>query len=313
MFLSFLLLVIGFILLIKGADLFVEGASKIATKFHIPQIVIGLTIVAFGTSAPEAAISITSAINGSAGISIGNIIGSNIMNILLILGISALVGIIAVKKNTFQYEMPFVIIITLVFLGLGVWGDGISRLDGIILWGLFLVFLYYLYRISKYGQDTCLDDIPELDPKDTLIKIIVTTVIGIVFIVFGSDMTVEAATKIAKEFNVSDRIIGLTIVAFGTSLPELITSVTATKRGKSDIAVGNIIGSNIFNILFVVGTTALVSPMNIPFDSKFIFDSVVAVAAALLLWILSAKNKKLDKLAGVLLLFMYGIYFVIML
>lgn len=258
MLLNIALLIVGFILLIKGADVFVEGASKVAAMLNIPQIVIGLTIVAFGTSAPEAAVSIVSSFKGTAGIAIGNIIGSNIANVLLILGLSGMIGALAVKKNTYLIETPFVIVITVVLLVLGYLGGNISRLDGCILWAFFLLFLFYLYRLTKKGDDTAIDDVPELNEDDRLWKLIVMIVLGIVCVVVGSQVTVDAASDIAKAFGVDDRIIGLTIVSIGTSLPELVTSVSASLKGKNDIAIGNIIGSNIFNILFVLGTASLV-------------------------------------------------------
>lgn len=299
-------LVIGFILLIKGADFFVEGASSIAEKFNIPQIVIGLTIVAFGTSAPEAAISITAAMAGNSGITIGNVVGSNILNILLILGITAVVTVVPVAKNTLKYEMPFVTFITILLLVLGVMGSDISRIDGIIFWLIFLFFLYYLYRLSKSGESSPKGSV-NVSKESSMPRMIIITLIGLVFIVWGSDRTVNAATGIAQAIGISDRIIGLTIVAFGTSLPELLTSVTAAFKGKPDIAIGNIVGSNIFNILFVIGTVALIHPVD--FSSGFIIDTGVAIAASALLLILCAIKKKLTRPAGIILLLSYMVYF----
>lgn len=300
-------LIIGFLLLIKGADFFVEGASKIAEKFHIPQIVIGLTIVAFGTSAPEAAISINAALQGNAGISIGNVVGSNIMNILLILGITAVIAKVPVKKTTLQIEMPFVVVITLVLLLLGKLGGQLSRLDGGILWVLFLFFLYYLYRLSKKGNGEGEEE-TSLRPKDTIPRLLILTLVGLICIVVGSDVTVNGATGIAKAIGISDRIIGLTVVAFGTSLPELITSTTAAMRGKTDIAVGNIVGSNIFNILFVIGTAALISPIG--FADKFIFDTVMAIIAAILLFAFCFRKRELTRVGGIFMLLIYAAYFI---
>lgn len=305
MFLNLALLIVGFILLIKGADVFVEGASKVAAMFHIPQIVIGLTIVAFGTSAPEAAVSIASSIKGTAGIAIGNIIGSNIANVLLILGVSGMIGALSVKKNTFRIETPFVIVITIVLLLLGYLGGSISRLDGCVLWAFFLLFLYYLYRLTKQGDDSAIDDIPELEENDRLWKLVLMIVLGIVCVVIGSQVTVDAASAIAKEFGVSDRIIGLTIVSIGTSLPELVTSVSASFKGRNDIAIGNIIGSNIFNILFVLGTAALVSPAAIPFASGFVIDGIISIGAILLFMLFIGKDMKLKKYGAAIMLVCY--------
>lgn len=303
------LLIFGFVMLIKGADFFVDGASKVAAKMKIPMIVIGLTIVAFGTSAPEAAISINSAVQGNAGISVGNVIGSNIMNILLILGISALFASLPVKKTTFRYEIPFVIFITAVLGIMGMIGGSIDKLDAVLLLVLFALFFAYLILLSKKG-DGAADDVPALTEKDTVPKMILFILIGLAAIVLGSDFTVTGATAVAKAFHVEDRIIGLTIVAFGTSLPELVTSVTAARKKQTDIAIGNIIGSNIFNILFVIGLAGVVSPIPIGFSDSFLIDSVIAAAAALLLWLLVFKNKKLSKAGGAMMLGCYAVYFV---
>ena len=305
--LQLLLLVVGFVMLIKGADWFVDGASKIADKFGIPQLVIGLTIVAMGTSAPEAAVSITSALKGSAGITIGNVVGSNIMNVLVILGLTAVIRAIAVKKSTICYEIPFTIVITVILALLGLIDNTVGRLDGIILWVLMIVYLIYLLRIAKKGQDV-VEDVPELTKKDTLPRMLLTIVAGAVLIVWGADVTVDAATELATIFGMSDRLIGLTIVAFGTSLPELVTSVTAAIKGKADIAVGNIVGSNIFNILFVVGTTALITP--VVYSGGFMVDTLVAVGTMVLLLVCVLPKKKLGRLGGLVMLAGYAAYFV---
>lgn len=303
------MLIFGFVLLIKGADVFVEGASKIATMLKIPQIVIGLTIVAFGTSAPEAAVSIASAFKGTAGIAIGNIIGSNICNVLLILGAAGTVGALSIKKNTYKIETPFVILISLVLIGLGYFDGGISKLDAAILWGFFLLFLYYLYRLTLSGEDAG-DDIPELEEGDKLWKLLIMLVLGMAAIVAGSQFTVDGASNIAKTLGVSDRIIGLTIVAIGTSLPELVTSVSASLKGKTDIAIGNVIGSNIFNILFVLGTAGLVSPSVIPFDPNFITDGIISIAAIVAFMLFIGKDMKLKKAGAIIMLVSYFAYII---
>ena len=311
--LQIILLIVGFVMLIKGADWFVEGASKIAGKFGIPQIVIGLTIVAMGTSAPEAAVSITAALKGSAEITIGNVVGSNILNILLILGITSVITSLAVKKNTLNIEIPFVIVVSAVLAFMGLKDGYISRIDGAVLWIMFIIFLGYLFYLSKKGVDTETDDVPELEEGDTVLKMLALIIIGGALIIFGSDVTVDAATEIARAFGWSERLIGLTIVAFGTSLPELITSVTAGIKGKADIAVGNIVGSNIFNILFVVGTTALITP--VVYASGFFIDSIVCIATAVLLFVcvFLGKNKKLTRTGGVVMLISFVVYFVYLL
>lgn len=302
--LQVLLLVVGFVMLMKGADWFVEGASQIADRLGIPQLVIGLTIVAMGTSLPEAAVSISAATQGSAEITIGNVVGSNIMNVLVILGLTAVVCVIPVQKSTVRYEIPFMILITAVLAGLGLADNQVSRPEGLILWAFMILYLFYLLRMAKNGTGG-----EEAGGKKRPIWLLILMVlVGAAMIVFGSDITVDAATAIAKIFGMSERFIGLTIVAFGTSLPELVTSVTAALKGKTDIAVGNIVGSNIFNILFVVGTTALITP--VAYNSAFLVDSIIAVAAALFLFLCVFRNKKLGRLGGILMLAAYAGYFV---
>lgn len=305
-----LLLIAGFVMLVSGADWFVEGAAGIADRLGIPQIVIGLTIVAFGTSAPEAAISISAALRGNAGLTIGNVVGSNIMNILLILGITALIRPLTIKKNTLRYEIPFVIIITILLLGLGVIGESVNRIDGIILWSCLLLFLSYLLKTSKKNE-LQIEERKEETHKTGIGKLLLLTCIGMGLIVWGSDVTVDSASAIAKTLGMSDRLIGLTIVAFGTSLPELITSVTAAIKGKTDIAIGNIVGSNIFNILFVVGTAAVIVP--VWFSANFINDSFMAIIAVVLLYLFVIKDKKLKRSEGFIMLFIYLTYFLYLL
>ena len=302
-------LVVGFVMLIKGADLFVEGASKIAAKFKIPLIVIGLTIVAMGTSAPEAAISISAAFQDAAAISIGNAVGSNIMNILLILGVSALITNLKIKPNTLRFEIPFVVVITAVLLLLGWIGGGLDKIDGVIMLLLFAAFLGYLFYLAKKGDDSSADDVPELTEKDKLPILIIITLIGLVSIVLGSDLTVSAAKNIAQTIGIDDRTISLTVVAFGTSLPELITCIAASLKKKSDIAIGNIIGSNIFNILFVVGLASVFSPSVMPYGQAFVIDTIVAIAAAVILGLLVLRKKELSRIGGVIMLVAYAVYF----
>ena len=305
LFVAVLVLVAGFVLLVKGADFFVDGAVGIASRFGIPQLVIGLTIAAMGTSMPEAAVSITSALKGSAGITVGNVVGSNIINILVILGLTAVIAPIAVKKSTRNIEIPGMILITVLFLVLGYTGGEIVRYEGVILWVVFIVYLGYLFWIAKHNKDEEEED--EHAKKWSLPVQLIAIVGGIAAIVFGSDLAVDGATAIAKAFGMSDRVIGLTIVAFGTSLPELVTSVTAARRGKADLAIGNIVGSNIFNILFVAGTTALITP--VVFASKFIVDSIIAIAAAVLLLVcVCNKDMKLKRPAGFIMLVCYAGY-----
>ena len=297
------LLIAGFVLLVKGADVFVDGAAAVAKKFGIPELVIGLTIVAFGTSAPEAAVSITAAFKGNADISVGNILGSNIMNVLVILGIATIITPLVVANSTVKVELPFMIGISVLFLVLGFDGK-ISRLDGGILWVAFIAYLVYLFKMTKDNPDA------EADEKELLSvwKAITFILLGMLMIVFGSRFVVSSASDLARIFGMSERFIGLTIVAFGTSLPELVTSVIAAKKGSADIAIGNIVGSNIFNILFVLGTSSLIIPIG--FADKFLFDAVFAIGSAVLLWLCSFKDKKLHRGSGVLMLVCYVGYFV---
>jgi len=300
--LQVLLLAVGFVLLIKGADWFVDGSSGIATKFGIPQLVIGLTIVAMGTSAPEAAVSITAALEGNADITIGNIVGSNILNILIILGLSSVIVPLAVAPSTIKYETPFMIVITLIMLLLGL-DKEISLVDGIIFIVLFIAYLTYLFIMAKKDMDK-----QEEKPKEISIpKALIGIVLGLAMIILGSNLTVNAASAIAAAAGLSERFIGLTIVALGTSLPELFTSVSAARKGNADIAIGNIVGSNIFNILFVIGISALITP--VPFAENFIFDSIIAIAASVLLLVCCLKTKTLKRWAGILMLVGYAAYF----
>ncbi len=272
--LNLFLLLVGFILLIKGADFFIDGATSAAARFRIPMIVIGLTVAAFGTSLPEAAISITAAYKDNAGISVGNVIGSNILNILLILGVAACIMPLVVRKNTVRVEIPLVIGISILLTGFGALQGQISFLCGIVLWIIFIIFLVYLFRLAKSGQSEIIAENGEAEILP-IPKSIFYIAAGLVAIVLGSDVAVDSATEVAKSFGISDRIIGLTVIAFGTSLPELVTSVTAALKGNADIAVGNIVGSNIFNILFVLGTSSLLSPLE--FNTEFVIDGVISI------------------------------------
>ena len=304
MFLQVFILLVGFLLLVKGADWFVEGAAGIAKKLGIPQLIIGLTIVAMGTSMPEAAVSITAALQENAGITIGNIVGSNILNILIILGVTALITNVAIQKSTLYYEIPYMIAITIVLMIFGITGGKITFIEGVIFWLLFIVFLGYLFVMSKKGnsqEDEEVKDIP-------VWKCILFMVVGGVMVVKGSDFAVSGASAIARFFGMSERFIGLTIVAFGTSLPELVTSVTAAKKGNAGIAIGNIVGSNIFNILFVIGTTALIC--TVPFEGKFIIDTIIAIASGAVLWLGTYKNRELRKPCGIVMLLGYAAYFI---
>lgn len=300
-----LLLILGFVMLVKGADWFVEGTSGIARKLGIPQLVVGLTIVAMGTSAPEAAVSVTAALKGTADIAIGNVLGSNILNILIILGVTAVITSVAIQKSTLWVEMPYMMLITIILIVMGITGACVSRIEGVILWILFLCYLAYLFVLAKKGKEE------NKEVKTKTWKLLIAAVLGGVIVVWGSDITVDAATAIASAVGMSERFIGLTIVALGTSLPELVTSVTAARKGNADIAIGNIVGSNIFNILFVIGTSALITP--VPYEINFIIDGIVAVAAGILLWIAVFRTMELRRKWGIVMLAVYLAYFVYLL
>lgn len=301
-FINILGLFLGFGLLVKGADWFVEGAAGIARKMGIPQLVIGLTIVAMGTSAPEAAVSINAALKGNAAITIGNIVGSNILNILIILGITALIMPLKVQPSCFKIDIPYMIGITFVLIFLGYTGEYVTRIEGGILLILFIAYLSYLFVLTK-KSDEAIDETSE----HKMMTLVLYALIGIVIIVWGSDLTVDCATRIAQQLGVSERFIGLTIVAFGTSLPELVTSVIAARKGNADIAIGNIIGSNIFNILFIVGITSVITP--VLYENKFLIDGFVAVGAGVLLLLSIRKYKELRKGWGIIFLLAYSLYF----
>lgn len=302
---SVVLIIVGFVLLIKGADFFVGGASGIAEKFKIPQMIIGLTIVAFGTSAPEAAISISAALQGTTGIAIGNILGSNLLNVLLILGITACIVPLHIQKSSLKFDMPFNVMISVVLLAMGYFLGQLNRICGIILWAMMIFFMVKLLADAKKGMAEAAEEEP--GQTKNIFLLLAFTFGGLAAVVWGSDITVENAKIIASLLGMSDRLIGLTVVAFGTSLPELITSVTAARKGNADIAVGNILGSNIFNVLFVLGTVALIAPVE--FASAFLLDAVLCIVSMVLLIVLCFKKQILSRKGGAIMLVCYAVYF----
>ena len=308
MLINIMLLVVGFIMLIKGADIFVDGASSLAGNFKISKIVIGLTIVAFGTSAPELAVSIKSLVSGSGDIVLGNVIGSNILNILLIIGVSSMFHFLSVKNNTVKKELPITILIT-TLLGVVLSDNLISggnnsftRSDGIIVLLFFAVFIYYL--ISMMRNKTSESD----EKYMPLFKSICFTIVGILAIIFGSNFVVDSAAYLAKGFGVSEKMVALTVIALGTSLPELVTSITATRKGEYDIAIGNVVGSNIFNIGIVLGIpVAIFGGINhITFNY---IDIVIMIISAMLLFIFSANDRKITRREGVIFLSLFIAYY----
>lgn len=296
------ILVAGFFMLGKGADWFVEGAASIATRFGIPQLVIGLTIVAMGTSAPEAAVSLAAALKGSADITIGNVIGSNILNVLVILGLSAVITRLKVAKSTIRIDLPFMIAVTALLYVQGLDG-AVTLIDGALLAAIFVGYLLYLYIYTKQaGPGEEADDVVGYPLGQALLW----TAAGLALIMVGSNVTVGAATEIANYAGLSQRFIGLTIVALGTSLPELFTSVTAAHKGNADIAIGNIVGSNIFNVLFVVGSSALITP--VAFSRAFEFDMWVVLGSCVALLLFVLPTKALERWGGAAMLLAYAGY-----
>lgn len=309
MIISILLLIVGFVLLIKGADIFVDGASSIALNLKVSKMVIGLTIVAFGTSAPEFAVSIKALLSGSSDIVLGNVVGSNILNILLILGISSLFSSMVVKDNTVKKEIPLTILFSVLLTILSFDNifdknitNVITRTDGIVILLFFIVFIYYLASIAKNNNEEN-EEAPYKIGKSLLFVLI-----GLVGIVAGSNLVVDNASAIAKALNVSEKMISLTIVAFGTSLPELVTSVQAARKHENDIAIGNIIGSNIFNIGIVIGLPcALIGNINV--GTFNYIDMFTMIGAAILLFLLTFKKRKLDKGEGLIMLLIFIVYY----
>ena len=312
MILNIIFLIVGFIILIKGADIFVDGASAVAGNFKVPKMLIGLTIVAFGTSAPELAVSIKSLLSGSGDMVLGNVIGSNILNILLILGLSAMFHSLAVKNNTVKKELPITLMITTAFAVL--LSDSIftknltnsfTRGDGIVLLLFFGVFMYYLISMSKNKTN-----IEEIDDTNypSMKKAIILTLLGLIGIVFGSNFVVESASFIAKTIGISERMISLTIVAIGTSLPELVTSVAATRKGEYDIAIGNVVGSNIFNIGIVIGIPVAILGGISKINFSYI-DIVVMILSALFLFFFAHNDHKISKKEGIFFLLAFILYY----
>ena len=309
MIIQILLIVLGFVLLIKGADFLVDGSSNIAKKFHIPEIVIGLTIVSIGTSMPELFVSTTSALQGLSDMSLGNVIGSNICNLLLILGTSAMISPVKVQKQTHKVEIPMCLGFTLAFMLLCNLGNDVSRFDGIILLILFCGFIAYTLYIAKKGVS---DEEESSDDTGSILKNILLIIVGIAGLKIGGDLTVDNSVLIAQELGLSEKVIGLTILAIGTSLPELVTSVMAALKGNDDIAIGNIIGSNIFNMLMIIGVTAVITP--ITYNVTYNIQLIILIISMIVLFIfpLLPPKDKMTRSHGVVYLLMYIAYLVLL-
>lgn len=310
MLINIILLVVGFIILIKGADIFVDGASGIAENFKVSKMLIGLTIVAFGTSAPEFAVSVKSIISNNGDIVLGNVIGSNIINILLILGVSSLIHPLNVKNATVKKELPITLLLTTLFAVLlsdSLFDKGLvnafTRGDGITVLLFFMVFIYYLISMARNK----IDDESNKE-KLPLLKAIIFSILGIVGIVLGSNFVVDSASQIATILGVSERMISLTIIALGTSLPELVTSITATKKGEYDIAIGNVVGSNIFNIGMVIGVPISIFGGIGKIAFSYI-DLIVMIISAVLLFMFSFNDYKITKKEGIVFVLLFIVYY----
>lgn len=307
MLLYIILIIVGFALLIVGADFLVDGASGIAKKFHILEIIIGLTIVSIGTSMPELFVSITSAIDGYSDMALGNVIGSNLCNLLLILGLSSLIKPVDFQEETRKYEIPMCLLFTIILMIFSNTSGGISRIEAVILLVLFVLFIAYtIYMGKKKSKED--SKVVEEKNKNKTIKNIILIILGIVGLKFGGDFVVNNAVNIAKMFNISEKVISLTILAIGTSLPELVTSVTAAIKGNSDIAIGNIIGSNIFNILLILGVSSVIKP--ITFNSSYNMDlSILCISTVILaLFPIIPPKNKMSRVNGLIYVLMYGAY-----
>lgn len=302
---SVILLAIGFVLLIKGADFFVEGSSSVAKMLKVPSIIIGLTIVAMGTSLPECAVSITASMTGNNALAVSNAVGSNIFNLMVVCGFCALFNPLVVDKSTLKKEFPFSMICAVLLLVCGYLSMTLGRADGLILLAVFVCFLIWMVRSALKARAAAADEEYEVLP---VWKCIVFIIGGIIAIKFGGDFVVEGASAIAAKMGLSQNLIGLTIVACGTSLPELVTSVVAAKKNELDMALGNVIGSNIFNILFVLGAAAAISPIG--FIMENVVDIVILIAMSAIVWVFAWTKKVLDKKEGILMLVMYAAYLV---
>lgn len=320
MLLNIIFIIIGFVLLIKGADFLVYGASEIAKRFHIPEIVIGLTIVAIGTSMPELVVSVTSALEGHSDLAIGNVVGSNIANMFLILGVCSIIKPLVFKKETRLFEMPFNIFSTIILFFLCINGSGkqintITREEGIILLAFCILFIIYNLIMAKKGEEfdqeeNILELRTEENKKTPLWESLFGIIVGIIGLKLGGDLVVENSVEIAKILGISEKLISLTIVAFSTSLPELITSIAATRKGETDMAIGNILGSQIFNILLIIGVSAALTPINYSksYDSNIILLIVGSIMLGLFPFI--GKKNEMTRSNGIVFVLTYAIYLV---
>ncbi|MBE6543782.1 MAG: calcium/sodium antiporter [Ruminococcaceae bacterium] len=305
LFLNILFLAIGMVLLVKGADFFVDGSSKIAKAIKIPSLIIGLTLVSMGTSAPEASVSINSAISGMNDMSLGNVVGSDIFNTLLILGISALIVPLAISRDMKKYDIPIMVglYIVLMVLGFVITPYKLDRIESIIMLVLFVAYMFFLVlRAKKSGAQ---EEIKE-EKKSPLWKNIIFAVLGLAGIIWGGDIVVDNASELAIALGMSEALVGLTIVAVGTSLPELVTSIIASLKKEDDIAIGNVIGSNIFNIIFILGFSSTIKPLTLTNDA--LFDLIVMLISGVLVLAVSLTSKNMKRWHGIIFMLGYVAY-----
>ena len=299
------MLVVGFLLLIKGADFFVEGSAAVAKKFKIPSVIIGLTIVALGTSAPELAVSLTASIRNANELAISNVVGSNIFNLLLICGLCGVISPLVVKKSIIKKEFPFAILTGILMLGLCYINMNLGRIDGIILMILFVLFIAYMIRVALKSKNSGEQEAETETIKSMpLFRALVYIGLGIAAIIYGSDMVVESASTIASLLGLSQNLIGLTIVAMGTSLPELVTSVVATRKNQLDIAVGNVIGSNIFNVLWIIGISSCISPMVVTMEN--VIDLIILAVVSIISYLFVIRDHTINRWEGATMILMYA-------
>ena len=313
--LAILFLVIGFVFLVKGADIFVEGSSSIAKKFKVPSIIIGLTIVAMGTSLPEAAVSVTASIANKNALAVSNVIGSNIFNLMMVIGVCAIMTPVAVNKATLKRDFPFSVICAILLLVLGLIGPmSLGHADGVIFLILFAGFIGLMIcsalKAIKEGNAVASEEIEAAEEIKIMPvwKSLLFIVIGAVGIVIGGDVVVDSASNIAAKFGMSQTLIGLTIVAVGTSLPELVTSIVAARKNEVDMALGNAIGSNVFNILFVLGVAGAISPM--AFLTENVIDIVILLVFSLIVWLFAWTKKEIKRGEGLIMVLLYVLYVV---
>ena len=307
---ALILLVVGFVFLIKGADFFVEGASAVAKKLHVPALVIGMTIVAMGTSLPELSVSVTASLAGGNQLAIGNVVGSNIFNLMVVLGSCALFSALEVSDDTIKKDLPFSIICTVALMVMGIIGNSVGHVDGAILLVLFIIFLASMLRAAKKSRTTAAA-IAEEEAENEIVDIptwlcIIYIIGGAVAIKYGGDWVVDSCTTLALKFGMSETLVGLTIVALGTSLPELVTSIVAAKKNELDMAIGNVVGSNIFNILLILGVAGAISPMT--FLTVNAIDTLILVVFSVIVGLMCLKKKNLNKANGIVMLLLYAVY-----